>query len=158
MAASPTLPTAVRPPVTVTAGVGRELSDFKKIFRDLRLHVDVGVRLHHARRTDSDRRFSDVFEALNTLLPSVEGYQKKLSEGAPRCGKEGGREGWDGGGTDGGGEGGREREGERGGGREEGREGGRKRGREEGRKEGREGERKGGREGGRRGRKEGREL
>lgn len=61
-----------------------EKINFKKLFRDLRMHIDVGVKLYQAKRTDSDARFYDLFESLNLLLESVQKSQDVLSKGCPR--------------------------------------------------------------------------
>lgn len=61
-----------------------EKINFKKLFRDVRMHVDVGVKLYQAKRTDSDARFYDLFESLNSLLESVQKNQDVLSKGCPR--------------------------------------------------------------------------
>jgi len=60
----------------------REYEGFKKNFRDLRMHVDVGLKFYHARRTDSDARFHDVFELLNSLLGPTQEHQQKLAQRA----------------------------------------------------------------------------
>lgn len=61
-----------------------EKINFRKLFRDVRMHVDVGVKLYQAKRTDTDARFYDLFESLNLLLESVQKSQDVLSKGCPR--------------------------------------------------------------------------
>ena len=61
-----------------------ERINFKKLFRDLRLHVDVGMKLYQAKRTDSDARFHDVFESLSILLESIQKSQDIISKGCPK--------------------------------------------------------------------------
>ena len=61
-----------------------ERINFKKLFRDVRLHVDVGLKLYQAKRTDSDARFHDLFESLDLLLGSVQKSQEILSKGCSR--------------------------------------------------------------------------
>ena len=61
-----------------------EKINFRKLFRDVRMHVDVGMKLYQAKRTESDARFYDLFESLNLLLESVQKSQDVLSKGCPR--------------------------------------------------------------------------
>ena len=61
-----------------------ERINFSKLFRDLRMHIDVGVKLYQAKRTDSDAKFHDLFESLNSLLRSIQGSQEVLSKGCPK--------------------------------------------------------------------------
>lgn len=61
-----------------------EKINFKKLFRDVRLHTDVGLKLYQAKRTDSDARFHDLFEALDRLLGSTQKSQEILSKGCSR--------------------------------------------------------------------------
>jgi hypothetical protein len=62
-----------------------EKINFKKLFRDVRLHIDVGLKLYQAKRTESDARFHDLFESLDRLLGSVQKSQEILSKGCSRC-------------------------------------------------------------------------
>ena len=59
-----------------------EYYSFGKIFRDLQKHVDVGLHLYQARRTDTDAKFRDLFEKLDSLLLPLETHQKKIGERA----------------------------------------------------------------------------
>ena len=62
----------------------RDFKGFEKIFRDLRLHVDVGLKLYQARRTDTDIRFLELFETVASLLTPTEQHQQALAQGAPK--------------------------------------------------------------------------
>ena len=57
---------------------------FEELFRDLRSDVSTGVRLFQAKETDTDVKYTALFDELNTVLPSVEQFQRKLFQGAPR--------------------------------------------------------------------------
>lgn len=59
-----------------------EYYSFKKIFRDLQKHVNVGLKLYQARRTDSDSKFRDLFESLNSILEPLEAHQTKIADRA----------------------------------------------------------------------------
>lgn len=59
----------------------KEYAGFKKLFRDLRLHVDVGLRLYKAKRKEIDENFYAVFEELAILVDPVEQHQIALAEG-----------------------------------------------------------------------------
>lgn len=61
-----------------------ERINFNKLFRDLRMHIDVGVKLYQAKRTESDARFHDLFESLSNLLVLVQKSQGVLSKGCPK--------------------------------------------------------------------------
>lgn len=61
-----------------------ERINFRKLFRDVRMHVDVGLKLYQAKRNESDTRFHDLFESLRTLLESVQKSQEILSKGCAR--------------------------------------------------------------------------
>ena len=63
----------------------REYLVFKKHFRDLRLHVDVGVRLYQAKRKQLDHKFYVVYEELATLVDPLEQHQLTLCEGEKSC-------------------------------------------------------------------------
>lgn len=62
----------------------KEYEGFKKLFSDLRQHVDEGLKAYKARRSDSDAQFHDLFETLDALLPCVQENQQKLALGASR--------------------------------------------------------------------------
>ena len=62
--------------------VDREYEGFRKIFRDLRLHVDVGLKLYQARRNESDARFHDLFQMLDSLLGPAQKHQQTLAQSA----------------------------------------------------------------------------
>ena len=59
-----------------------EFYSFGKIFRDLQKHVNVGLKLYAARRTDIDSRFRDLFESLNATLEPLEAHQRKIADRA----------------------------------------------------------------------------
>lgn len=59
----------------------RDFEGFKKYFRDLRLHADVGVRLYQAKRKKFDSKFYAVYEELSTLATPLEQHQLTLCEG-----------------------------------------------------------------------------
>lgn len=59
-----------------------EYYSFIKIFRDLQKHVNVGLKLYQARRTDSDSKFRDLFESLDAILQPLETHQKKIADRA----------------------------------------------------------------------------
>lgn len=59
-----------------------EYHAFKKIFRDIQKHVNAGLKLYQARRTDTDGKFRDLFESLNAVLVPLEEHQKKIGERA----------------------------------------------------------------------------
>ena len=61
-----------------------EKINFRKLFRDVRMHIDVGVKLYQAKRTDSDARFYDLFESLSSLLGSIQKCQEILSKGCSK--------------------------------------------------------------------------
>ena len=59
-----------------------EFHSFRKIFRDLRKHVNVGLNLYQARRTDADSKFRDLFESLDPILEPLEEHQRKIGDRA----------------------------------------------------------------------------
>lgn len=59
-----------------------EYYSFTKIFRDLQKHVNVGLKLYQARRTDTDGKFRDLFESLNSILEPLEAHQRKIADRA----------------------------------------------------------------------------
>ena len=59
-----------------------EFHSFRKIFRDLRKHVNVGLKLYQARRTDADSKFRDLFESLDATLEPLEEHQRKIGDRA----------------------------------------------------------------------------
>ena len=61
-----------------------EKINFRKLFRDVRMHVDVGVKLYQAKRNESDTRFCDLFESLGRLLDSAQKSQDVLSKGCSK--------------------------------------------------------------------------
>ena len=63
------------------SSLGREFMIFKKLFRDLRLHTDVGLKLYNAKRKEMDERFYDVFYELNVAIDPLEQHQTALAEG-----------------------------------------------------------------------------
>ena len=69
------------PPGGDVPSLGREFMIFKKLFRDLRLHTDVGLKLYNAKRKEIDERFYDVFFELNLAIDLLEQHQTALAEG-----------------------------------------------------------------------------
>ena len=61
-----------------------EKTNFKKLFRDIRRHVAAGQKLHQSKRTDTDARFLELFDSLDSLLASVERNAERLTSGAAR--------------------------------------------------------------------------
>ena len=59
-----------------------EYYSFRKIFRDLQKYITVGLKLYQARRTDTDTKFKDLFENLDSLLGPLETQQIKIGERA----------------------------------------------------------------------------
>lgn len=59
-----------------------EYYSFRKIFRDLQRHVDVGLKLYQARRTDTDGKFRDLFESLDAILQPLERHQRAIADRA----------------------------------------------------------------------------
>ncbi|CAI8049801.1 Hormone-sensitive lipase [Geodia barretti] len=59
-----------------------EYYSFRKIFRDLQKYITVGLKLYQARRTDTDAKFKDLFENLDSLLGPLETQQIKIGERA----------------------------------------------------------------------------
>lgn len=59
-----------------------EYYSFRKIFRDLQKYITVGLKLYQARRTDTDAKFRDLFENLDSLLGPLETQQIKIGERA----------------------------------------------------------------------------
>jgi hypothetical protein len=55
-----------------------EKINFKKLFRDIRLHVDVGLKLYHAKRTEKDATFHEIFQNLDTALGQAQGHQEYI--------------------------------------------------------------------------------
>ena len=59
-----------------------EYYSFRKIFRDLQTHVNVGLKLYKARRTDTDGKFRDLFESFDAIFGPLETHQRKIGERA----------------------------------------------------------------------------
>ena len=59
-----------------------EYYSFTKIFRDLQRHVDVGLKLYQARRTDTDSKFRDLFESLDAILQPLDRHQRAIADRA----------------------------------------------------------------------------
>ena len=59
-----------------------EYHEFRKIFRDLQKHVNAGLKLYQARRTDMDIRFRDLFEHLSSILDPLQQNQMKIGKRA----------------------------------------------------------------------------
>ena len=76
-------PKSIQPSVTVYDRE-KEAMAFQKLFRDIRLQVEVGLKLHQMRRTNVDSKFHEVYTELGLLLDPVESVQKSLFEGKIR--------------------------------------------------------------------------
>ena len=59
-----------------------EYYSFRKIFRDLQKYITVGLSLYQARRTDTDAKFGDLFQSLDSQLGPLETQQRKIGERA----------------------------------------------------------------------------
>lgn len=57
-----------------------ERINFRKLFRDVRLHVDVGLKLYRARRTEKDATFYEIFEKLDSVLVLAQEHQEYISK------------------------------------------------------------------------------
>lgn len=58
----------------------KNLAVFKKLFRDIRLQVDVGLKLYKQRRTTVDGQFLDLYTELSLLIDPIESHQQELTE------------------------------------------------------------------------------
>ena len=79
-----------------------EKTDFPSLFGDIQRHVEAGREYHQSpargrkngrgagrrRRTDTDARFLELFDSLDSLLAGVQGNAERLTSGAARyvCG------------------------------------------------------------------------
>lgn len=61
-----------------------EKINFRKLFRDIKLQVDVGVKLYQAKRTDSDAKFYELFDSLQFLLSPTRDHQETLVKGCAK--------------------------------------------------------------------------
>ncbi len=52
--------------------------NFKKLFRDIRLHVDVGVKLYRTQRTEDDAKFNEIFYKLDSALELTQKHQEHM--------------------------------------------------------------------------------
>lgn len=66
----------------MSSSVLGEYYSFRKIFRDLQKYITVGLNLYQTRRTDTDAKFRDLFESLDSILPPLETNQRKIGERA----------------------------------------------------------------------------
>lgn len=69
------------PPSGDVPVLDREYMIFKKLFRDLRLHTDVGLKLYNAKRKEIDEKFYAVFYELSLVIALLEQHQTALAEG-----------------------------------------------------------------------------
>ena len=53
--------------------------NFTKLFRDIDLHVDVGLKLYKAQRKENDAVFCKIFSKLKEHLDEAHNHQVKLS-------------------------------------------------------------------------------
>lgn len=56
-----------------------ERINFRKLFRDIQMHIDVGCKLYRAKRTDNDYTFYEIFDNLNNLIGLTQEHQEYLS-------------------------------------------------------------------------------
>lgn len=57
-----------------------EKINFRKLFRDIRVHVDVGLKLYRARRNEKDATFHEIFERLDSTIEKTQEHQEYLSK------------------------------------------------------------------------------
>lgn len=53
--------------------------NFRKLFRDIRMHVDVALKLYRAKRTEDDSVFHDIFKKLDSILRQAQESQEYIS-------------------------------------------------------------------------------
>lgn len=53
--------------------------NFRKLFRDIGMHVDVGLKLYRAKRTEDDAIFLSIFEKLDSTLRLTQEHLEYLS-------------------------------------------------------------------------------
>ena len=58
----------------------REFVPFKRLFREIRLQTDVGLKLYKMKRTEWDSQFLAVFKELSLLADPVQEHQEALAE------------------------------------------------------------------------------
>ena len=58
----------------------REFVPFKRLFREIRLQTDVGLKLYKMKRTEWDSQFLAVFKELSLLTDPVQEHQEALAE------------------------------------------------------------------------------
>ena len=56
-----------------------EKINFRKLFRDIDLHVDVGLKLYKAQRSETDSTFYGIFSKLKEYLDDTHKHQEKVS-------------------------------------------------------------------------------
>lgn len=56
-----------------------ERVNFRKLFRDIRMHVDVGLKLYRAKRTEDDATFYEIFEKIDSTVRLTQEHQEYLS-------------------------------------------------------------------------------
>ncbi len=61
-----------------------ERFNFNKIFRDIERHVEIRLKAHQSKRTQTDARFYEAFETLSQILGPLKEHQKTISEGCSR--------------------------------------------------------------------------
>ena len=59
----------------------KDFSPFKRLFREIRLQIDVGLKVHKMKRTQFDEQFYEVFNELSLIIDPIEKYQIQLAEG-----------------------------------------------------------------------------
>ena len=55
-----------------------EKINFRKLFRDIRLHVDVGLKLYRAKRSEKDATFYEIFEKLDSAVEQSQEHQEYI--------------------------------------------------------------------------------
>ncbi len=53
--------------------------NFRKLFRDIQMHVDVGCKLYQSKRTENDYAFYEIFDKLNSIIGLAQEHQEHLS-------------------------------------------------------------------------------
>lgn len=59
----------------------KDFSPFKRLFREIRLQTDVGLKVHKMKRTQFDEQFYEIFNELSIITDPIERYQIELAEG-----------------------------------------------------------------------------
>ena len=57
---------------------------YRKLFRDIKLHVGNGLKVYQATRNDCDAKFYELFDSLQFLLESTQEHQETLVKGCSK--------------------------------------------------------------------------